>query len=67
MTDKPESTPRWVKISGMVALVLVVVVVILLVTGTGDHGPGRHAPSGDSTPSAETAAQARPTRGHAQA
>jgi hypothetical protein len=67
MTEEPESTPRWVKISGIVALVLVVVVVVLLVTGTGNHGPGRHAPSGDSTPAAETGAQARPTRGHTQA
>ena len=36
-------TPRWVKVSGIVALVLVLVVVIGLVTG--HAGPGRHLPS----------------------
>ena len=36
-------TPRWVKVSAIVALVLVVlVVVMLLVGGPGSHGPGRH-------------------------
>jgi len=41
-------TPRWVKVSGVVALVLLVLVVIALLTGggPGDHGPGRHMSSG---------------------
>ncbi|MFG2271044.1 hypothetical protein ACGFNY_14990 [Streptomyces chartreusis] len=35
--------PRWVKLSGLVALALAVVVaVMLLVMGPGGHGPGRH-------------------------
>ncbi|MEV5912921.1 hypothetical protein AB0M00_28960 [Streptomyces chartreusis] len=35
--------PRWVKLSGLVALVLAVVVaVMLLLMGPGGHGPGRH-------------------------
>ena len=35
--------PRWVKISGIIALVLVLLVGIMLVTGLGgSHGPGRH-------------------------
>jgi hypothetical protein len=36
-------TPRWVKVLGIIALVLAVVIVVALVAG-GDHGPGRHAP-----------------------
>ena len=42
-------TPRWVKVSGIIALVLVVLVVlvaIVLFVGGGNHGPGRHMPSG---------------------
>ena len=43
----PYSTPRWVKIVGIIALVLVLLVGIMLLTGVrGDHGPGRHMPSG---------------------
>ena len=42
-------TPRWVKVSGIIALVLVLLVVIMLAAGMfagdGGHGPGRHIPS----------------------
>ena len=38
-------TPRWVKASGVIALVLVLLFVVLLLTG-GEHGPGRHTESG---------------------
>jgi len=38
-------TPRWVKVFGVIALILVVLVVVMLVTGRGGHGPGRHASS----------------------
>jgi hypothetical protein len=42
-------TPRWVKVFGIIALVLVLLIVIALVTGLGGpHGPGRHSPSGGS-------------------
>jgi hypothetical protein len=37
------STPRWVKVSGLIALLLVLLVGFLLLTG--GHGPGRHAPA----------------------
>jgi hypothetical protein len=43
----PYSTPRWVKIAGIIALGLVLLIGIVLLTGVGgDHGPGRHLPSG---------------------
>ena len=40
-------TPRWAKISGIIALVVALVVVIMLLMG-GNHRPGRHALSGDA-------------------
>jgi hypothetical protein len=36
--------PRWVKVSGIIALVLVLLVLIVLLAG-GNHGPGRHQSS----------------------
>ena len=41
-------TPRWVKVFGIVALVLALLLVVLLLTSGGQHGPGRHIPSGDA-------------------
>jgi hypothetical protein len=43
--DRPPSTPRWVKVSGVIAIVLVLLVVIMMFIGGGNHGPGRHLPS----------------------
>ena len=46
-------TPRWVKVFGIVTLVVVVLVVVVLVIGGGNHGPRRHAASGEAgTPAA---------------
>jgi hypothetical protein len=43
MADPTTGPPRWVKVFGIVALVVVVLFVILLLTGgPGRHGPGRH-------------------------
>jgi hypothetical protein len=39
----PPSMPRWVKVLGIITLILVLLVGIMLLTG--EHGPGRHAPS----------------------
>jgi hypothetical protein len=36
------STPRWVKVSVIIAIVLFLLVAIMLVFGEGHHGPGRH-------------------------
>ena len=45
-------TPRWVKVFGVLTLLVVVlVVVVLLAGGPGRHGPGRHGGGGDSPPS----------------
>jgi hypothetical protein len=47
MTDRGSTpgTPRWVKVFGIVALLVVLLFVILLLTG-GPHGPGRHTAGG---------------------
>lgn len=39
--DDNASTPRWVKVFGIIALVVILLFVILLLT-RGSHGPGRH-------------------------
>lgn len=56
----PPRTPRWVKVSGIVVLVLILVVVALLLFGPdtfgpGQHGPGRHMPGsgGGQSPPAQ--------------
>ncbi len=46
-TGGDASTPRWVKVLGTIGIVLVLLVVIMMFLGGGDHGPGRHTPSGD--------------------
>ena len=52
-------TPRWVKVFGVIVIVLVLLVAVLLLTGVGGlHGPARHIPTGDAlgqgTPSSVT-------------
>ncbi|WP_037733363.1 hypothetical protein [Streptomyces megasporus] len=38
--------PRWVKISGITAAALVALAVLVMLLSGGEHGPGRHLPSG---------------------
>jgi hypothetical protein len=40
--------PRWVKVFGVIALVVVLLFVALMFFGDGRHGPRRHLPSGDT-------------------
>ncbi|MBA2531167.1 MAG: hypothetical protein H0V23_03565 [Nocardioidaceae bacterium] len=39
------TTPRWVKVSAVIAVVLVLAFGVMLLAGGGDHGPGRHSSS----------------------
>lgn len=41
----PPSTPRWVKVSVIIAIVLVLLVVIMMFISGGKHGPMRHMSS----------------------
>ena len=56
MADSPPypGTPRWVKVFGIIAVVVVLLFVILLLTrgpGGRGHGPGRHTGGdGGNTP-----------------
>jgi hypothetical protein len=45
--DRPPGTPRWVKVFGIIVIVVVLLFVAMMVIG-GEHGPGRHSPSGDA-------------------
>lgn len=52
----PPRAPRWVKVFGIITLVLIVLVVALVLFGPdsfgpGQHGPGRHIPGGGGGPS----------------
>jgi hypothetical protein len=48
-------TPRWVKVFGVIIIALVLLFVILKFTGVGgEHGPGRHMPSGSGPTNGET-------------
>lgn len=47
--NRPPGTPRWVKVFGIVLTVLVLLFGGLKLFGIGgEHGPGRHTPSGDA-------------------
>ena len=50
MADPPSypGAPRWVKVSGIIVIVLALLVVIAIFTGIGGpHGPGRHLSASD--------------------
>ena len=40
--------PRWVKVFGIIVIIVVLLVVAMRFIGSGEHGPGRHTPSGDA-------------------
>jgi hypothetical protein len=53
-------TPRWVKVSAVIALLVLVLVAVLLISGRGgEHGPGRHGASGGDDDPAPLAAESR--------
>lgn len=42
----PPKMPLWVKVFGIVLIVLALLIGIVVISG-GEHGPGRHIPSGE--------------------
>ena len=49
MANRPPypGTPRWVKVFAIIVIVVVLLVVAMMFIG-GEHGPGRHTPSGEA-------------------
>ena len=49
MANRPPypGTPRWVKVFGIIVIVVILLVFAVMFIG-GEHGPGRHTPSGDA-------------------
>ena len=60
--DRPPSTPRWVKVFGIIVIVVVLLVIAMMFIGGGEHGPNRHSLGGD-TPSASLAEGQVPPEG----
>ena len=52
-------TPRWVKVSGIIALVVVLLIAGLMLFGGGNHGLGRHL--GGDTPPASAGGRTPPS------
>jgi hypothetical protein len=48
--DDTTGTPRWVKVFGIIALVVALLVFVMLLIGGGDHGPQRHGGAGGTLP-----------------
>ena len=50
MANRPPypGTPRWVKVFGIIVIVVVLLVVAGMFISGGRHGPGRHTPSGSA-------------------
>jgi hypothetical protein len=47
--ESSSGTPRWLKVFGiLVVVVILLFIVVMMVAGGGEHGPGRHAASGDA-------------------
>lgn len=43
-------TPGWVKVAGIIVLVLIMLIGVVRLTGLGgNHGPGLHTPGGDTS------------------
>jgi len=58
---RPPSTPRWVKVSGIIVIVLILLVGIMMFASGGEHGPSRHVPSASVTESGDTSGHIPPT------
>ena len=70
MTDERPGTPRWVKVTAAIAVVVVALVAVMLLVGGGDHGPGRHGGSGNNSGDAQPSSipeQHQPPEGGHQA
>ena len=51
MANRPPypGTPRWVKVLGIIVIVVILLVAAVMFVIGGEHGPGRHAQSGNAS------------------
>ena len=56
-------TPRWVRLSAIVAGTLLLLVLVIAVLSGGRHGPGRHLPSDDGSAAPAKATEEGARRG----
>jgi hypothetical protein len=55
--ESTPGTPRWVKVFGIVCLILILLFVVMVFAG-GGHGPGRHTASGKAGGDTQTSSVA---------
>ncbi len=61
ITSTPPKTPRWVKVSGIIVIVLILLVGVMTLTGAGgEHNPGRHIPPASVTESSDAGGHTPP-------
>ena len=41
-SESPPGVPRWVKVFGVVTVIVVLLAIVAMIFGGGKHGPGRH-------------------------
>ncbi len=46
--EEREGIPRWLKVLGLLALVVVVLAFLIMLIGGGEHGPQRHGAGADA-------------------
>lgn len=56
-TDRDIGAPRWVKLTGIISVIVVLLVIVMLLTG---HGPWHHMGMGDMPMGGAPAAPASP-------
>ena len=45
---EPHKIPMWVKVLGVITLVVILLAAVVMLIGGGQHGPARHLPGGDA-------------------
>lgn len=50
--ESPPGVPRWVKVFGVVAVIVILLAIAAMILVGGEHGPGRHMYGGHTAASA---------------
>lgn len=46
--EPPPGVPRWVKVFGLITVIVILLAVVAMILVGGEHGPGRHMHGGHS-------------------